>query len=66
MKLANTNKSLIITVIYLNSYDDANLIAKVNFTKEIRWGQNGLIMYLVESTDKDEIANVMGVFAGRE
>jgi len=67
IKLTNMNKSLFITVIFVNSYEDANFIAKANFIKnEIRWGQNGSIMYVVESSDLDKVSEVVSTFAGNE
>jgi hypothetical protein len=67
VKLTNHNKSLIITVIFVKDYWDANLVAKANFIKDsIRWGQNGSIMFVVESSDQDKISEVLGVFAGKE
>ena len=67
VKLTNNNKSLIITVIFVNDYGDAEIIANANFIEDaIRWGQNGSIMYVVESPDQDKISEVVSVFAGKE
>lgn len=67
IKLTNTTGSLIITVIFVKDYWDANLIAKANFTKDaLQWGQNGSIMYVVECSDQDKVSEVVGTFAGKE
>ena len=67
VKLTNNNKSLIITVIFVKDYGDAEIIAKANFIKDsIRWGQNGSIMYVVESSDQDTVSKVVSTFAGKE
>ncbi|MFN8417237.1 MAG: hypothetical protein U0U66_12975 [Cytophagaceae bacterium] len=67
VKLANIDRSLSINILFVKDYDDANLIAKENFVKDnIHWGQNGSIMYVVESSNQDKVSNVLSVFAGRE
>jgi hypothetical protein len=67
VKFANHNNSLVITVILVKDYWDADRIAKANFMKEAtRWGQNGAIMYVVESADEDIVSKVVGTFAGKE
>ena len=67
VKLASISKSLIITVIFVDDYHDADIIAKANVIKHpTRWGQNGSIMYLVDSPDQDTVDEVLSTFAGRE
>jgi len=67
VKFTNHNNSLVITVIFVKDYWDAARIAKANFMKDaIRWGQNGAIMYVVESADEDIVSKVVGTFAGKE
>lgn len=67
VKFTNHNRSLVITVILLKDYWDAAHIAKANFMEgAIRWGQNGAIMYVVESNDEDIVSKVVGTFAGKE
>ena len=67
VKLSNIDKSLIITVIFVKDYWDANLIAKANFIRDAtHWGQNGSIMYVVESTEQDKVSEVVSAFAGKE
>jgi hypothetical protein len=67
VKFTNHNNSLVITVILVKDYWDADRIAKANFMNDaIRWGQNGAIMYVVESTDEDMVSKVVGTFAGKE
>ena len=67
VKLTNRNKTLIITLFFLNTYSDADLIAKANsITDTTRWGCNGSIMYMAESDDPDKVSDVVSTFAGRE
>jgi hypothetical protein len=67
VKLTNTNKSLIITVIFVRAYADAEIVAKANAIEvPTRWGQNGSMMFLVECADNDKMADVLGTFAGKE
>jgi hypothetical protein len=67
VKLANIDKTLVITLLFLETYWDADIIAKANsIAKEARWGCNGSLMYLVESADDDKVSDVVSTFAGRE
>jgi hypothetical protein len=67
VKIANIDRSLFITVIFVKDYWDADIIAKTNFIKDsMRWGQNGSIMFVVESSDQDKVSEVLGIFAGKE
>ena len=67
VKLTNKAKTITITLIFTEAYGDADLIAKANVIKDtIRWGCNGSIMYLVESSDSDKVDEVLGIFAGKE
>lgn len=65
-KLTNNDKTLTITIIFTESYGDADHIAKANYLGSVRWGNNGSIMYLVESSDSDKVDTILGVFAGEE
>ncbi|MEJ1237999.1 hypothetical protein WBG78_07720 [Chryseolinea sp. T2] len=67
VKLASVDRSITITIFFVNGYSDADMIAKSNFVSAaIRWGQNGLFMYVVESADEEKVSEVVGVFAGKE
>ena len=67
VKLTNKNKTVIITLLFLDTYSDAGLIAKANsITDTTRWGCNGSIMYMAESDDPDKVSDVVSTFAGRE
>jgi hypothetical protein len=67
VKLTNMSKTLVITLLFLESYWDADIIAKANsLAHTVRWGCNGSLMYLVESADQDKVNDVLGAFAGRE
>ncbi len=66
-KLTNNDNTLTIIIIFTESYGDADHIAKENSIKDsIRWGNNGSIMYLVESSDLDKVDTILSVFAGEE
>lgn len=65
VKLTSLDKSLIITLIFVGTYTDADRIANANAIRA-RWGQNGSLMYVVESRDENRVAEVLGTFAGRE
>jgi hypothetical protein len=68
-KMATPDKSLTVTLIYLNSYEDADVVAKANKLPSkptARWSVNGPLMYLVESADADRVSHVLGVFSGEE
>src|SRR5688572_29884682 len=65
VKVTNTNKTLVITILFLNTFSDADLIANANAIKKtVRWGCNGSLMYLVESADLEKGDQVLGTFAG--
>ncbi|MBO9703294.1 MAG: hypothetical protein J7604_23975 [Sporocytophaga sp.] len=67
VKMTNTNKTLTITIIFTEFYEDADLIARANSIKNTtRWGYNGSIMYLVESSNSDIADNIISTFAGKE
>jgi hypothetical protein len=69
VKIINTDASLTITIIFLDAYNDANIVARANHlpaNNTARWNANGAVMYLVESLDQDKVAHVLGVFAGKE
>ncbi|WP_028980862.1 hypothetical protein [Sporocytophaga myxococcoides] len=67
VKMINTDKTLTITIIFTDSYGDADHIAKANpLENSTRWGYNGSIMYLVESSDSDIVDEVVSTFAGKE
>lgn len=68
-KFKNSDQSLSITVIFADSYYDANKIGDVNSFPRLphaRWGVNGDVLYLVESTDEDKVDEILGIFAGKE
>ena len=65
----NIEQSLTITVIFATSYADANRIAEANVFPAIsqaRWGLNGSVLYLIESTDVDKVDDILSLFAGKE
>jgi hypothetical protein len=67
VKLSNSKKTLIITLLFLGGYADASIIAKANSIQgAARWGCNGSMMYVVESADLKKVNDVLGTFAGRE
>ena len=67
VKLTNTGKTLTITLLFLGTYWDAEIIAKANsIAKDVRWGCNGSLMYLVESADLGIVSDVVSIFAGKE
>ena len=58
-----------ITVLFCDSYQDANKIANVNafpITPHAKWGVNGDLLYVVESNDQDKVSAILGLFAGEE
>ena len=68
-KLINTDQSLIITILFLESYSAADVLAKANALpsdETARWSVNGAVMYLVESNDRDKVNHVLSIFAGDE
>jgi hypothetical protein len=66
-KLSNKDKTLTLIIIFTESYGDADHIAKENFVKDsVKWGNNGSIMYLVESSDSDKVDSILSIFAGEE
>jgi len=69
VKLTNADKSLTITLLFIEDYDDADIIAKANTlpTSDIaRWSNNGSIMFLVESPDPIKVDSTLSLFAGKE
>ncbi len=69
VKLTNTNKSFTITLLFLEDYDDANIVAKANklpMRDTARWSSNGSLMFLVESPDPSKVDNALSTFAGKE
>jgi len=69
VKLRNTDNSLTITIIFADSYHDANAVAIANSfpsNDTARWSANGPVMYLVESPDTNKVAEVLSLFAGKE
>lgn len=69
VKLTNTNKSLTITLLFLEDYYDADIIAKANklpMSDTARWSSNGSLMFLVESSDPSKVDNALSTFAGKE
>jgi hypothetical protein len=68
-RFRNSDQSLSITVIFSDSYHVANQIAQANsFPAQplARWSVNGDVLYLIESTDKDKVDDILGLFAGKE
>jgi len=68
-KFKNHDQSLIVTVIFSNSYAEATEIAKANslpMLPNAKWSINGDLLYLVESTDKDKVSEILSLFAGEE
>ncbi len=69
IRLATIGKSLIITILFLESYNDADVVAKANALPSedtARWSVNGSVMYLVEAPDGNKVSEVLSVFAGKE
>jgi len=68
-RLTNTDKSLTITLLFLEDYSDAEVIATANALPTIdtaRWSNNGSLMYLVEAADAHKVSNTLSIFAGNE
>jgi hypothetical protein len=58
-----------ITALLCTSYQDANEIAKANMFPVLstsKWGVNGDLLYIVESTDKEKVSDILSYFAGEE
>ena len=69
VRLSNTDKSLTITLLFLEEYGDAEIIAKANSLPTIdtaRWSNNGSLMFLVESAEPYRVNSTLGIFAGNE
>ena len=67
VRLVNPDGSLTIIIIFIKDYSDATPIATANFAiDKMRWGQNGSIMYVVESADDARVSEVVSMFAGKE
>lgn len=69
VKLTNTDKSLTITLLFLEDYYDADIIAKANAlptSDTARWSNNGSLMFLVESPDSSKVDNALSIIAGKE
>ena len=68
-RFKNSEGSLTITVIFANSYMEANQIAEANSFPQLphaRWSLNGNLLYLVESKDEDKVSSILSHFAGKE
>lgn len=64
-----TKDPVTITVVFCNSYHEANEIAKINalpYLPTAKWSLNGDLLYLVESTDENKVSSILGLFAGDE
>jgi hypothetical protein len=58
-----------ISVLFCDSYSDANEIAKANalpYLPQARWSVNGDLLYLVESADEEKVSSILSLFAGEE
>jgi hypothetical protein len=58
-----------ITVLFCDSYHDPIALAKANklsVSPTAKWGQNGIIMYFVESKNEDKVSSIFSLFAGQE
>lgn len=65
----DTQQPVKISILFCDSYQDANTIAKENKLPVLptaTWSVNGDVMYLVESADADKVSDILGVFAGEE
>jgi len=63
------HQPLSITVIFADSYHDANEIGRMNafpMLPHSKWTVNGDVFYLVESSDTDRVNEVTSLFAGKE
>ncbi len=57
-----------ITVLFC-SYADAKIIAEANglpYLPIAKWGQNGGLMYFVESENAEKVMDILSLFAGEE
>jgi hypothetical protein len=68
-KFIGKDRSISITVIFADSYFDANGIATENSFQKMpntNWTVNGDILFVVESADDDVVSEMLSLFAGRE
>jgi len=68
-RFKNSDQALSITVIFADSYGDANQIAHANSfptRPDARWSVNGDVLYLVEAKDENTVGDILSLFAGRE
>jgi len=66
---ASAKHPVTISVLFCDSYWDANEIAKTNalpYSAQAKWSVNGDLLYLVESEDEEKVSDVLGLFAGKE
>ncbi len=60
---------LTISVLFCDSYSDANEIGKANalpYLPQAKWSVNGDLLYLVECADEEKVSDVLSLFAGEE
>ena len=58
-----------ISVLFCDSYSDANEIGKENalpYLPKAKWSINGDLLYLVESEDEEKVSDILSLFAGEE
>jgi|SRR5688572_2245451 hypothetical protein len=68
-KFKEKDQSTFVTVIFATSYFHANEIATANSlykAPNTRCTINGDLLFIVESSDEESIANMLSLFAGRE
>lgn len=70
-KFISTDKEspLTISILFCDSYQDANTIAKVNDLPHLpiaKWSVNGDVLYFIESEDAEQVSAVLSLFAGEE
>lgn len=68
-KFKEKDKATFITVIFATSYFHAKEIATANSFHKIpgrNYTINGDILFVVESSDEDELSQLLGLFAGKE
>ncbi len=68
-RFQDKDKTLTISLFFLDSYHDATEVASANgfqLLPNARWSQNGSVMYLVECADAEKVSDILSHFAGRE
>ncbi len=66
---ADPSVPLTISLVFCDSYHDANEVGKINELSSVptgKWNVNGDVLYLVESRDAGKVSEILSKFAGEE